>query len=157
MTPFDEIATMLQAMGCSIEPCGSRVTCSPPPMDTDADYLVLCPSEPERVTAVINAMHGFCLEWEGGEHYQAMIASDFMSWRRGEINLIVTSNDRFAAKHRVATGLCKRLNLMHKPDRIALFQGVLYGNEYDPTRDKFRAEPDDMPDVEPDPSPDIAF
>lgn len=148
-TPFSDIRAALEYMGCKVEPCGSRVTCDPPPLDTDMDYLVeiivSTENREQKITNIVNALQGFCLEWEGSEHYQHMIATDFMSWRRGEINLIVTSNFLFAERHRVATALCKRFNLMNKPDRIALFQGVLYGQEYDASRDKVKAERNDMP------------
>lgn len=112
--------------GCDIEPCGSRVTCDPPPLDTDRDYLVVVPDD-------VNAFHlmtilkSHAFKWEGGEHYQAA-AGGFMSWRRDDVNLIVTADQEFAARHRAATAVCKRLNLQNKSDRVAVFQAVLYGN-----------------------------
>jgi hypothetical protein len=79
---------------------------------------------------VVNLLSGAGFQWEGNEHYQDA-SGDFMSWRSAEkVNLIVTASAAFAARHRVATALCKRLNLMDKADRIALFQAVLYGNEW---------------------------
>lgn len=121
----------LEALGCTIEPCGSRVTCNPPPNNTDEDYLVeIKRNDHDTVARVVNVLSAASFEWECNEHYQDA-AGDFMSWRGDEnVNLIVTANPTFASRHRVATALCKRLNLMDKADRIALFQAVLYGNEW---------------------------
>ena len=124
----------LENHGCLVEPCGSRVTCSPAPTETDADYLVqIMPSNDgtDKVAAVVNELSGAGFEWEGGEHYQDA-AGEFVSWRsQNNINLIVTASRGFAEKHRTATALCKRLNLLNKQDRIALFQAVLYGEIWD--------------------------
>lgn len=113
----------------SIEPCGSRVTCNPAPLDTDEDFLVEILRNERDVSQVVNALGALRFHWEGGEHYQ-MAADTFMSFRRGNINLIVTANKLFADRHRTATWLCKRLNLLNKQDRIALFQAVLYGERW---------------------------
>lgn len=120
-----------------IEPCGSRVTCDPCRPDADYDWLVqIMPDNDgpfdgsvseQRICDIAEQLgnEGFVLE--GSEHYQSVAANSFMSWRLGEHNLIVTANAAFAARHRAATACCKRLNLLNKPDRIALFQAVLYG------------------------------
>lgn len=127
-----EINTMLgelSAMECKVEPCGSRVTCDPAPTDTDQDYLVQMPNRNGTISKAVSLLSGAGFRWEGGEHYQ-MAAGDFMSWRLGNINLIVTANANFAQRHRAATYVCKRLNLLNKQDRISLFQAVLYGNQW---------------------------
>ena len=130
---MEPIFETLEKIGCRVEPCGSRVTCSPPPADTDADYLVqILPGDNGRdtVASVVNELSGAGFQWEGSEHYQDA-AGEFMSWRGdGNINLIVTADSVFADKHRTATALCKRLNLLDKRDRISLFQAVLYGVEW---------------------------
>lgn len=115
----------LKTSGCMVDPCGSRVTCSPPPADTDRDFLVMIPQEYD-VAHVITVLSDAGFAWEGSEHYRDA-AGSFMSWRRDDLNLIVTSNAEFATRHRAATGVCKRLNLLDKGDRVALFQAVLYG------------------------------
>jgi hypothetical protein len=122
----------------SIEPCGSRVTCDPPPADTDEDFLVKVKSDDKSVSEIVNNLIELGYQWEGGEHYQ-MAAETFMSWRRDKINLIVTRSPVFATRHRAATSVCKRLNLQNKADRIALFQAVLYGIDVDSiaAREKF--------------------
>jgi hypothetical protein len=124
----EHLFTNLRNMGCVIEPCGSRVTCDPPVMNTDADYLIECPSAEAAVSAVVNDLSSAGYQWEGSSnHYQSCAVVGFMSWRKDDTNLIVTANPDFAKRHRIATALCARLNLMKKADRIAVFQAVLYG------------------------------
>lgn len=125
-----EIFASIAFLGARIEPCGSRVTCNPPPKDTDQDFLIELPPDDRHVAAFVQTAQEAGFRWEGSEHYQAA-ASTFMSWRRDDINLIVTCDSTFAAKHRVATSICKRLNLLKKDDRISVFQAVLYGLEWD--------------------------
>jgi len=139
-----EIAVMID-MGCRVDPCGSRVTCDPVPEASDIDFLVEVPRSDGTVSKIVLLLTSYGFEWEGSEHYQTMISDGFMSWRlssphpcsgKGDsINLIVTSNPNFAARHRCATSLCKRLNLLHKPDRIATFRAVLYGITWDAGKD----------------------
>ena len=124
-----EMAGALGKLGCTIEPCGSRVTCNPAPLNTDADYLVVAPPLKMQIVSDLVCLLGeHKFTWEGSEHYQDAAASGFMSWRRDDVNLIVTADQQFAARHRAATALCKRLNLLSKPDRVAVFQAVLYSN-----------------------------
>lgn len=128
---MDDLLSNLAKLGCAVEPCGSRVTCDPAPVDTDEDFLVVVPSDQLKVAAVVDKLGDSGFRWEGSEHYQIVAAGDFMSWRKGVANLIVTANEAFAARHRAATHVCKRLNLLKKQDRVALFQAVLYGNKWD--------------------------
>jgi len=122
-----EIYLELKDAGYDVEPCGSRITCNPIPADADYDYLVYCASgNPMSKLVDFITTRGFDLE--GGEHYQQQAENTFASWRNGNINLIVTSNQKFKDDHNFATKLSKKLNLMDKNDRIALFQAVLYGN-----------------------------
>lgn len=119
-----------QAFVKAVAACGSQITCDPAPTDTDRDYLVEVRPDQGSVADAVSELSNARFHWEGSEHYQDA-AGTFMSWRKDNVNLIVTSNSDFAAKHRVATNLCRRLNLLDKKDRIALFQAVLYGVEYD--------------------------
>lgn len=135
----DLVLIQLQEMGCVVEPCGSRVTCNPPPTDTDRDYLVEVRRYADFEQAVEIIMeNGF--HPEGSDHYRNS-DFDFQSWRLDEINLIVTYKHWFALRHRAATTVCKSLNLMDKADRIALFQKMLYGNR----PDEKTSETDDIP------------
>ncbi len=120
----------LEALRCVVTPCGSRVTCDPQPACSDWDYTVHAPDTAAVSAIVTDVLPKAGFGWEGSEHYQNAAADGFMSWRKGDVNLIVTSSAEFASKHRVATSLCKRLNLTDKQDRVALFQAVLYGVEW---------------------------
>lgn len=121
----------------SVEPVGSRVTCNPAPTDTDEDFLCmahggyLMDTEGDGEIPGKLARLGFTAEScasytdDSGEHN-----SIFMSWRRGETNLIVTQDEDFYNKFLVASVLAKRFNLLNKEDRISLFQAVLYGKNW---------------------------
>lgn len=114
---------------CVVELCGSRVTCKPAPSDTDEDYLVELPnSREDTVARIVSRLSEAGYRWEGSHQHYQTAANEFMSWRLGTINLIITASADFARRHRAATHVCTRLNLMSKDDRIALFQAVLYGN-----------------------------
>lgn len=101
---------------------GSRVICDPMPIDSDYDFLVYDSSR--NPLAKDLAALGFA---EEGEALYPGQSNVFTSWRRDDLNLIVTCDPDFSQKHRLATALCKRLNLLQKPDRIAVFQALLYG------------------------------
>lgn len=111
---------------------GSRVTCNPAPTDTDQDVLVhvLARKAEDFIEAMVDA--GFSVEL--GEGYAADALNDgqagrFQSYRHGNVNLIVTIDEKFYKRFVAATSVAKRFNLLQKDDRIALFQAVLYGNE----------------------------
>ncbi len=137
----EEIILRLTNYGCTVETCGSRVTCNPAPTDTDEDYLVEVVGC--DISDVIHVLSECGFIWEGNhsEHYRDA-ASTFMSWRKAEVNFIVTDEAGFAKSHRAATALCTRLNLMNKQDRIALFQAVLYGEIWDGKSDIQQPKPD---------------
>lgn len=112
-----------------IEPVGSRVTCNPPPMDTDEDWLVyLQPGDFAQFEDVLICAHGFEL---GGSRIHAGGCTigdpnSFQSYTFGKLNVIATGSEEFFDKFMEATAEAKRLNLMDKEDRIALFQKILY-------------------------------
>lgn len=114
-------------MGLTAEPCGSRVTCNPPPTDTDADYRIQYERHDHDALVALLKDCGF--EPDGGKHYADSL-SNFHSWRSGEINLLISSNPEWIRRHRLATWLCKSINIMDKQLRIALFQRILYREEY---------------------------
>jgi hypothetical protein len=117
----------------SVDQVGSQVTCSPSPEGTDRDYLVLVHSQD------LNAQERFIQKVQHAGFTQTIkeVVSPnslhgsngvFASFRHGEINLIVTTCEHFHRRFLAATSVAKRLNLLQKSDRIALFQAVLYGN-----------------------------
>lgn len=110
-----------------VEPVGSRVTCDPPPLDTDEDYLVLIKWDswgPFRDE--MKALGWGCGEGGEGEEY-IEDEIEFRSLRKGELNLIVTESGDFFDRFMKATRIARRLNLLEKGDRISLFQAILYG------------------------------
>ena len=107
---------------------GSRVTCNPAPTDTDQDVLILVADADafrQHVYESDYLMDGsFVLDAESPlDGYDR-----FSSYSKGDINLIVTQDNKFYDRFMAATSVAKRLNLLDKADRIALFQAVLYGN-----------------------------
>lgn len=101
---------------------GSRRTCKPPPTDTDDDWLVLA-----KDSCYVDDLFQLGFEHCGAGHYEPN-HGDFTSWKKGELNLIVTVYPNFYHRFIKATKISAALNLMDKKDRITLFQGVLYGN-----------------------------
>lgn len=123
----------------SYEPVGSRVTCNPPPTDTDQDYLVLVTDEQQHYWLCNATDLGFWLDNES-EHYEPSEAS-FNSWRNEDnINLIITRNCEWHERFLLATKIAKRFNLMKKEHRKRLFQAILYAKDYDEVKDIPKSE-----------------
>lgn len=100
---------------------GSRITCNPPPEDTDDDYLILATSSVHYTLL----KQGWSL---GGSDFMHTANDKFQSYTKGEVNLIVTHDGLFFSGFVLATKVCTELNLLEKKDRIVLFQAILYGN-----------------------------
>ena len=124
--------TKLRAM-CSLwEPVGSRVTCNPPPLDTDVDTLALV-TDPRGMVDAIQ-----CVTTDAeGYTFDGSIIEDptqqtlrFVSLKKGNDNIILTGCPEFAKRFMAATFVAKSLNLLNKSARIRLFQAVLYGNQW---------------------------
>jgi hypothetical protein len=113
----------LRGIAIGAEPTGSRVICDPPVMDTDEDYVVwVGNTTKDRLEA-----DGFvCTTLCSDGDYDDM--QDFVTYRRGKINLITTESGTFYGYFNAATSLAKRLKLNRKEDRITLFQAILYEN-----------------------------
>lgn len=115
----------------SYELVGSRVTCDPAPTDTDQDVLVLGSPETWPALEFLLGLGGF---EKGGSNvgdqfsFLGTVPNSFQSYTLGDLNLIITFDPEFYRRFMAATWVCKLLNLMAKPDRVALFQAVLYGN-----------------------------
>ena len=138
---MDKIFEELQKLGCTVEMCGSKVTCNPAPVATDTDYLVqIIPDEKawrtgesvsnQKIASIVDYLSTGNFQLEGSGSYQLAAQTGFMSWRFGDVNLLVSANGAWCTRHRAATALCTRLNLLNKADRIAVFQAVLYANTY---------------------------
>lgn len=110
---------------------GSRVTCNPPPVDTDQDILVFVDSENADYFVSLMKQRGFDVELGEGYAEDALNGDEsdrFQSYRLDDVNLIVTVDKMFYDRFAYATEIAKRSNLMEKEERIKLFQAILYGN-----------------------------
>lgn len=112
------------------QPCGSRVTCNPPPTDTDRDFILLIAESKWNEFIAEVESDGWVL---GGSNLPDDVNTlppekRFLSFVLGQDNLIVTRSPIFYARFIAATHVAKQLNLMHKQDRIMLFQAVLYAS-----------------------------
>jgi hypothetical protein len=121
MNLFNQIYTeILHTPGIvKFEHVGSRVTCCPPPMDTDDDWLLLINNKFSPLQAELWALGGSNLPKDKFTSFSEVL---------GDKNLIITKDIEFYDKFVKATMLCRNLNLMQKPDRICLFQAILYNN-----------------------------
>lgn len=110
---------------------GSRKTCTPPPMDTDIDILIFTYDKDGFAAKALAEPNPFKTGNEettdGDAIGPSRFESDFVSLKRDDINLIITDDIEFHQRFVAATSIAKRLNLRNKPDRIALFQAILYG------------------------------
>lgn len=103
-------------------PMGSRFVCDPPVMDTDIDY---CLYSPVGIDSILTEM-GF--DSNGFAAYRKGVNDGvFTSWRRGDINLVVTHDTESFEKYKIATHICKKLNVRSKPDRIMVYDAVILG------------------------------
>ena len=118
--------------GTIIVPVGSRVTCSPPPMDTDEDFLLLVDDLFKSANDLKNIGFTTGMTPEQEEDYVALARvsmSSFKSLRFGDVNYIVTQSYFFFERFLTATHICKKLNLLDKSDRIMVFNAV-FGESY---------------------------
>jgi len=121
----EEMTAIISSLGdvaTCVQRVGSRVTCSPPPTDTDEDWLMLVDSNPAGGLKTI----GFTQDGSP-QFYTGNDDGGFRSWRRGDLNIVTTPDRMFYERFLTATHLAKRFNLLDKQDRIALFQAILYG------------------------------
>lgn len=118
--------TDVKSMVWHVSLCGSRVTCNPPVLDTDVDVLVhVRYTRQEALKEKLLSM-GYVIE--GAESDYPEDDSAFKSYRKGNVNLIVSPSGEFVRRHRMATAVCTGLNLMLKSDRIKVFNICLYGD-----------------------------
>lgn len=120
----------IRAASLQFEPVGSQVTCRPPPPPpSDVDYLVLI--DKQKFVDFEQSLFKDGFTPDGSRVLREGCSLDdpdfFQSFKRAEVNIIATCDIEFFERFMVATGLAKRLNVMLKRDRIALFQAVLYG------------------------------
>jgi hypothetical protein len=113
--------------GTIIVPVGSRVTCDPPPMDTDEDFLLLVKNVDETVGKLKEIGFDSNMTTEQEREYAALKVTSggrFRSLRFGDVNYIVTQSAFFFERFLTATHVCKMLNVMEKRHRILVFSAV---------------------------------
>lgn len=106
-------------------PVGSRVTCNPPPTDTDQD--ILCLVDDEELEDFYQWIEKHNWEYEGDEKYQL---AEFASYRKTcslgeevcEVNLIITAAPNWFDAFMDATRECKEKNVLTKAGRIEVFE-----------------------------------
>ena len=119
--------------GAVVVPVGSRVTCDPPPTDTDEDYLVLVKDSKVAVAGLKAIGFEYSSTPEQIEKYEQLNQSaqwKFTSLWFGDINYIVTDSQFFFERFLTATYVCKTLNLLKKEDRIMVFEAIRGGTFY---------------------------
>ena len=99
---------------------GSRITCDPPPTDTDQDILVYVPDISQWME-LWDVLEDLGWEWEGANY----CALPFDSWRKGEYNLILTRYEEWFNNFMTATAQCKKDNILDKAARVAVFDSIL--------------------------------
>lgn len=103
---------------------GSRRTCSPPPMDTDDDYLVYASNDPELKTASLALTADGWQKCPVGKYKFHNGDGEFISFRREEKNLIVTPYPAFIEKFLLASHVAKDANILSKSGRVSCFNMV---------------------------------
>ena len=99
-------------------PTGSSYICNPPVLDTDIDQMFLV-DDLKKVSQVLEK-----LGWKrcGKEEYQT---DKWVAYRKDNLNALLTDNLDHFNKFLQATEEAKKLNLLDKKDRIALFDKYL--------------------------------
>ena len=128
---LDMVPSNLADLATAVRPVGSRVTCSPPVLDTDADFLVLVPAPRLALAQYTLRDEGFTAGTDNEYSDPEGEAPRFFASRKGVVNIILTADLDFYNAFMAATAVAKRLNLPNKADRVALFQAVLYRSASD--------------------------
>lgn len=124
---------------------GSRVICDPPPKDTDDDYLMLTwegalDALVEKLTKTDKYVLGGSMYYNSNEAITIQDWSNgfeginynkvFRSYKKGDVNIIVTLDPHYFKLFTRATGLAKKLNLLKKEDKVALFETIVRDVEW---------------------------
>lgn len=109
-------------------PTGSRIICDPPVLDTDIDYVILVENKNKFEKEI------FQIGFRDSSHNTLCnylnIKSEFNSYKRDQINLIITESESFYNKFFTFTNEARLRNLTKKSDRVALCKSFLYGTNY---------------------------
>ncbi len=105
---------------------GSSVTCDPPVLDTDIDFLILIKQENLETVHELLGQTGWTSHYDQYTGPKKDI-KPFRAYRKGKINYILTWDDDYHRRFLEASSLAKRFNLLNKADRVDLFNLALYG------------------------------
>lgn len=104
---------------------GSRVIENPPPLGRDEDWIVLADDLSEATNILMR--NGF-----GPDAQKLYGNTEFVSFRKGQLNLIVTEQRWLYDRYVIATDVAKQLNLRSRADRVRLFQTIREVNRPNP-------------------------
>lgn len=110
-------------------PTGSHYICNPPVTDTDIDFVCFTNDIGQTFEMLTNG------GWthtnpDDIDKYHGM-EKEFLTFRRGNYNLIVTELKSFYSSFVDATEDAKKKNILDKQERIKLFRYYLYGEPYE--------------------------
>ena len=120
-----DVENLCRSQYWPVTPTGSNYICPDNPNNDDEDFLIQVHGSEESVRFALSSLSKLGYEFHSNIHYQDL-ANDFISFKKGTINLIVTRSLAFAEKWRAATNICKVLNVTEKEMRIKLFRAALY-------------------------------
>jgi len=95
---------------------GSRNLLNPPILNTDDDIIALVSDLQETNDKLLSDGYE---KSEGYDHYGKYA---FESYRKGELNLLITSNLKIFNGALIASYLTKKYNITEKIDRVTLFK-----------------------------------
>ena len=129
---IEELQTILKdvlAMTASNHSTGSNYICNPPVTNTDIDFLLLIGEDIDE-SELLDFLEDNDFEQGGSRPVDDWSLTDFnfVSYKRGNLNFIITADKVFYDKFVYATKIAKLLNLVDKDQRVKLFQAVLYDN-----------------------------
>lgn len=101
---------------------GSREICDPPPTDTDEDFFVM-----SRFATQDEHLRTLGFTKSGDEEYPDMGDTYFNAYRKGDINVIILRDYKKFSAIKLATKICKGLNLTNKNDRIFVHEQTMEG------------------------------
>lgn len=107
---------------------GSRVICNPPVTDTDLDIVVLV----DAGTAPVEFIDLGYKDSSGDYAVGMQTTRSFTAFRRGEVNLVVTSDPVLFERYKLATEWATKLNLKSKRDRAQFFELVKFAPDNGP-------------------------
>lgn len=84
-------------------------------MFTDVDFLIYSESDIETVLIKAGYKKSVFTEYFDGKNKHK-----FSCYRKGKVNLIVSSDRGMIDRHRVATDVCKRWNIRTKATRVSI-------------------------------------